>query len=950
MKPPVSTTSTEAFLAHGGEIGQLIRSQDWSAHALGLLNQWPQTLRTTLGITLPAQLPILVFWSPEYFCFYNNAYQLRFGDYRKNRVAIGRSGDTICPEIWRSVKPLVAQVLTNNESRLSEDQRLLIDRNGHSEDSYWTFSASPIIDESGQTSGVLVACTETTEKVRAINLLETNQEQFQFALQASELGIWHLDIGRNMVHWDSRCQAYFGFAKDDIVAYSDVLTHIHPDDRMRVNNAVEEALNPESRTRYDIEFRTVSTENQQLRWLRCRGKAYFNDQHVADRFAGTAQDITPQMAARENLQNIENQARLAVESAGAGTFLVDLTTDNIVYSGILAKIFTGNETKNLTRDSLKTYILPQDRPKRTKAYQEADKTGKLFYEARVIWDNGSIHWVRVMGTYLYDSQGEPVRFAGIAQDISGEVEADLEQKQLASLVEGSPEYMSIASLDGTLRYINPYGLELLGLKREDVATKNLSDLFYADDWYAIQHEDLPLAILEKQWQGTQYYRHVKTGERIPVAVKRFVIDDPTSGEPFAIVATGRDLRSELAAQKELEAREADLQKANQNLEMALYAGKLGSYDLELFTGLMQCTAQCKANFGLAADAIFNFPDLINAILPEDRSVMQQAVEEAVATRGVYNAEYRTTWPDGSIHWIRASGKATYDDAGLSLHMAGITMDITAQRMAQQELERQVQERTQELSNANQELLRTNHELEQFAYIASHDLQEPLRKIQSFASLLPENRYNDDQFDLYLNKVILSAQRMSALIKGVLNYSRLSKIEEAFSMVDLNQVISHVLSDFELLIDEKKAIIHCHDLPVIEGIPLQLNQLFFNLIGNALKFSDNTPVITIDCESLTATESSALLQYPTRLDHVHIRVKDNGIGFDPQYADRVFTIFQRLTNGKSYGGTGIGLALCRKIVTNHEGMIKAESELQKGSTFHIYLPVNQSATHNKTSLL
>lgn len=950
MKPPASTTSTEAFLTHGGEIGQLIRSIDWSKHALGAIHQWPQTLRTTLGITLPAQLPLLIFWSSDFFCFYNHAYKRRFGAHNGNWATIGRSSDTICPEVWAFVKPLVVQVLTNNESKLSEDQRLSIERNGHSEASYWTFSVSPIIDEAGQTNGVLVACIETTEKVRANHLLATNQEQFQFALQASELGIWHLDIARNLVHWDSRCQTYFGFAKDDTIAYNDILAHIHPDDRLRVNNAVQEALNPDYRTRYDIEFRTISVEDQQIRWLRCQGKAYFNDQDVADRFAGTAQDITAQMAARENLQNIENQARLAVESAGAGTFLVDLITDNIVYSTTLAKIFTGNETKNLTRESLKTYILPEDKSKRAKAYQEADKTGKLFYEARVIWDNGSIHWVRVMGTYLYDSQNKPVRFAGIAQDISAEVEADLEQKQLASLVEGSPEYMSIASLDGSLRYINPYGLDLLGLKREDVATKNLSDLFYADDWYAIQHEYLPLAILEKQWQGTQYYRHVKTGERIPVAVKRFVIDDPTSGEPFAIVATGRDLRSELAAQKELEAREADLQKANQNLEMALHAGKLGSYDLEFSTGLMQCTAQCKANFGLPADAIFNFPDLINAILPEDRSIMQQAVEEAVANRSVYNAEYRTTWPDGSIHWIRASGKATYDDSGLSLHMAGITMDITAQRMAQQELERQVQERTQELSNANQELIRTNHELEQFAYIASHDLQEPLRKIQSFASLLPENRYDDDQFDLYLNKVILSAQRMSALIKGVLNYSRLSKIEEAFSMVDLNQVISHVLSDFELLIDEKKAIIRCHDLPAIEGIPLQLNQLFFNLIGNALKFSDNIPAITIHCTLLTATESSVILNYPTPSDHVHISVKDNGIGFDPQYADRVFTIFQRLTNGKNYGGTGIGLALCRKIVTNHQGMIKAESELQKGSTFHVYLPVSQSRTYNKTSLL
>ncbi len=261
----------------------------------------------------------------------------------------------------------------------------------------------------------------------------------------------------------------------------------------------------------------------------------------------------------------------------------------------------------------------------------------------------------------------------------------------------------------------------------------------------------------------------------------------------------------------------------------------------------------------------------------------------------------------------------------------------------QKLEQKVKERTIELENANGELeivndklVRSNSDLEQFAYVASHDLQEPLRKIQIFTELAEKSK-NTEESKNYFEKIHASAKRMTDLIKAVLNYSRLSKTGDQFEEIDLNKTLKNVQTDFELLIAEKNAVIKTDELPVIEGIPLQINQLFMNLLNNSLKFSDKLPVITITSRLLSENEVRQHEFLSASIRYVEIVFSDNGIGFEQQYAEQIFTIFQRLHDKKNYEGTGIGLALCKKIVENHHGFINVESELGKGSAFHIYLP-------------
>lgn len=253
---------------------------------------------------------------------------------------------------------------------------------------------------------------------------------------------------------------------------------------------------------------------------------------------------------------------------------------------------------------------------------------------------------------------------------------------------------------------------------------------------------------------------------------------------------------------------------------------------------------------------------------------------------------------------------------------------------------------EELVQLNKELEKSNRDLEQFAYVASHDLQEPLRKIQIFSELSERNLQQPETAKQYLDKIHSSAHRMSDLIKAVLNYSRLSRSGDEFIDVDLNAIISNLQVDLELLIQEKKAIIHCDKLPVIKGIPLQLNQLFLNLFSNSLKFSERQPEITIKCSVISAEQNTIAGFTKNGNNYVEIIFSDNGIGFDQQYAEQVFSIFQRLHSNDQYSGTGIGLALCKKIVENHGGQIIVHSEKGKGTSFFIYLPVDN--TMQKTS--
>jgi light-regulated signal transduction histidine kinase (bacteriophytochrome) len=281
-------------------------------------------------------------------------------------------------------------------------------------------------------------------------------------------------------------------------------------------------------------------------------------------------------------------------------------------------------------------------------------------------------------------------------------------------------------------------------------------------------------------------------------------------------------------------------------------------------------------------------------------------------------------------------------------VSGITVmanDITEQVMARKKIERsaadleqEVLERTATLQQKNIELERINKELASFTYIASHDLQEPLRKIQTFAHLIQDSENPQQAVDKYLNKIRSSAERMSEMISSVLTYSKLSQESGDMTSTDLNKVLEIVKADFELLIEEKKAIIESDNLPTILAVSVSMQQLFANLISNSLKFSEQQPRIRITSRIVDGTAVEATNKPAPHEKFVELTFRDNGIGFEPEYQDQIFKLFQRLHGKTKYKGTGVGLSIVARIVERHHGYIKATSESNKGATFTIWLPI------------
>ena len=294
-------------------------------------------------------------------------------------------------------------------------------------------------------------------------------------------------------------------------------------------------------------------------------------------------------------------------------------------------------------------------------------------------------------------------------------------------------------------------------------------------------------------------------------------------------------------------------------------------------------------------------------------------------------------------------EAFKESNGIVSGIMAVAIEVTDQVIARKKIEdneavlqMRVEERTEELKKANEDLENMNKELEQFTYAASHDMQEPLRKVHTFSSFLLNNNSNqlDDRGKSYLTKIEASVQRMKNIIDDLLHYSHQTREEQEFEIVDLNLIMKEIQEDMELTIVKKKTAIDIESLPKITAVPSQMNQLFSNLLSNSLKFSQPDLPLKIQLKSnLLSGEEIKKLKIPNpEKQYAKIIFSDNGIGFEQQYAEQIFRLFTRLHGKTEYDGTGIGLGLCKKIVLNHCGMIWAESTPGKGADFHIVLPL------------
>lgn len=332
--------------------------------------------------------------------------------------------------------------------------------------------------------------------------------------------------------------------------------------------------------------------------------------------------------------------------------------------------------------------------------------------------------------------------------------------------------------------------------------------------------------------------------------------------------------------------------------------------------------------------VFDRKTLFNFIHPDDIDGILEGLSTAKSNRKDFMGEARIKNNSDYVWHLVSITQNKAEDGAFNSWLIYF-VDINARKMVVETLKDNTELKLiqSELESANSKLRFKNKELEQFAYIASHDLQEPLRKIMIMLSRAGEHLSENQKKEYYFDRITLAAGRLSNLITDVLNYSRVDNMAHFSDEVDLNEIVIEVLGDLSLVIEERNAVINIDKLPIVFGLDTQLRQLLYNLINNALKFNTTEPTVTISYNDVPKDKNLTT----SAENYDVISISDNGIGMDSKYSGRIFDMFQRLHERDQYGGNGIGLALCRRIIENHNGMIHFSSNPGEGTTFWIYLP-------------
>lgn len=653
-------------------------------------------------------------------------------------------------------------------------------------------------------------------------------------------------------------------------------------------------------------------------------------------------DVSEQVFTRKKIEEVELRSRLAIEAAQMGTFDWNIITESIVTSPKLLEIFGYPKDHPITHLDFVSALHPDDKAARDIVMKEAFAKGSVENEARIVRPDKSVRWIRSYGKIIYDDKKQPVRMYGMTIDITQQKLALYELKESESkfrlLADSMPQLIWTSNAKGELSYFNNAMYTFSGLDK---------NILEKEGWLGIVHPDeKKLSAIkwnESVTNGTEFiieHRFLDKNGEYRWQLSRAIPQKDAEGNIQMWVGTSTDIDEQknfsTRLQQMIDERTSELAKLNRELKLqnnifsqAEENARIGSYSWNLGNGQLEYSDNLYRLLGHEpGEFVPSFEKYLTFIHPDDLEQVIKDGRETMETKKLNEHVHRIYTKNGELKYFRSSGKI-YGE-GEYVNLIGTVQDVSNDIRLNEMLREQ-----------NLQLERSNTELESFNYIASHDLQEPLRKIQAFSHRILEkdkDKFSETTMD-YFGRITKAASRMQNLIDALISYSKNNNAEEETRSTDLNILMEHVKESLIDSIEETKAVIMSDQLPVLNVIPVQFQQLFINLVSNAIKYrkKDTAPHINIRAQLMHGKDIREQ-NANKNIQYWKISVSDNGIGFEQKYQTKIFELFQRLHSNAEYQGTGIGLAICSKIVRNHDGIISAEGIPNEGATFNIYIPV------------
>ncbi|WP_435654031.1 PAS domain-containing protein [Cellulophaga baltica] len=780
----------------------------------------------------------------------------------------------------------------------------------------------PIKNKNGSVSIDTVIIDITDQKSKKEELSNLNKKLNQ-AQEIAGLGYWEFDLIKGTSYWSDKVYRILGLGKDSILSsFESLKTLLFEEDISLLEEKRKKSI--ATGEEYILENR-VKRPDGSIIWIRQKGTYVKNEDGVPVFYEGTIQDITESKLVSLSLEDTIQRYNLVTKATSDAIWDLDFKTGEIFRGENYVKLFGYSKENMSSKDTnlWERHIHPEDHDRVVNSFNSSIEKGDYFWEEQYRFLNVNKDYSNVVDKafIVRNEYGEALRMVGSMQDVTEKLQAieDIKRsnERFVKVSEATNDGIWDWDLVNDIVFHGPGYAELFGYpKNEGKADPAI--------WISRIHpEDKPrilklvndLVELKAEEYFNCEYRYLKSnGEYAHVSDRGSVMKND-HGEVIRIVGAAQDITDRVQYTTQIK-------NANERFEKIAEATQDAIWDWDLVNNTLYQGKGYQTLFGYdSSEGDVTFEFWRTKVHPEDLEHAIASTENLLKQKtGTYfKTEYRYLKSDDTYAYVIDRGSVIRNDDGDVVRMVGAMQDITENKNYQESL----QKLNLNLEKQADELLRYNEELEQFAYVVSHDLQEPLRMISSFLMLL-EKKYNhviEDEGKKYIHFAVDGAKRMRQIILDLLDFSRVGKSEEELVALDLNEILAEVTLIFQQEIIDKEATLIIPELPTINSYSLLILQLFQNLIGNAIKYQKEgvKPVIEVTYEELVT--------------HHKFSVSDNGIGIDSEYFDKIFVIFQRLHGRNQYNGTGIGLALVKKIIENLKGKIWVTSKKGEGSTFY-----------------